>query len=313
MREFSLLSRADVFGENKSKIFTKRGVTSDTTDYGIITGADVIEDHKKYKGIRIGKYWIDGFQKIVTDDRDWWRNYEDLFTEVIRAGGWKNENAISDNCGIRLKMKYSSLEELQKNKGSVVKRCNDGIIEIEYGYYPQKVIDRDFQEYLEVLYKGDKLKKTGNIYSTYKPTRINGKIKENCENEEFEYNGKRYVRFDVKKNYYNTSYEAEKYMRNSKGELYDYVWVEVEPVKWLVDEKAKMLVTEKIILGGVPYKSGLKVDMTQEGYRNTIARRFINNFIEKELFSCELEKINQKELESDCEIKSNQERDDYER
>lgn len=117
----------------------------------------------------------------------------------------------------------------------------------------------------------------------------------------------------MKKNYYNTSYEAEKYMRNSKGELYDYVWVEVEPVKWLVDEKAKMLVTEKIILGGVPYKSGLKVDMTQEGYRNTIARRFINNFIEKELFSCELEKINQKELESDCEIKSNQERDDYER
>ena len=42
----------------------------------------------------------------------------------------------------------------------------------------------------------------------------------------------------------------------SNGETYrdgDKVWVEVAPVKWLVDEKARTMITEKLIFSGVQF------------------------------------------------------------
>ena len=312
MRKFSLLARRMVFGPNKSKIFKKRGVTSDTTDYGIVTGAEVIEGHKDFENIRIGKYWIDGFQSIHYDDRDWWVTYTDYTMEVIRVNGWRYENVTSDKCGIRLAMTYSSIDDLQKNKGSVVKRAEDGIIEIEYGYYPQKVVKEETKNQLEKLYSSKRLQKTKNSYTTYGENFNHGVRSFTYENEEYEYNGKRYVRFDLDKNSYN--YDTE-YVRNPDGSIRNYVWFEVQPVKWLVDEEHKLMVTDKIILGGVHYNINKKIELNEEEYENTVVRRFINNHLEKELFKCELEKVRLEEIEDEkvSQKQSDSREDDWER
>ena len=50
-----------------------------------------------------------------------------------------------------------------------------------------------------------------------------------------------------------SSFKGGKYQL-SNGESYrigDNVWVEVQPVKWLVDERAKVMITDKLIFSGV--------------------------------------------------------------
>ena len=53
----------------------------------------------------------------------------------------------------------------------------------------------------------------------------------------------------------NSDYDSD-YFTLSNGEQYrsgDNVWVEVQPVKWLVDEKSRMMITEKWIFAGVQF------------------------------------------------------------
>ena len=311
MRKFSLLPRWMVLGGNKSKIFKTRGVTSDTTDYGIVTGTEVIENRKGFENIRIGKYWIDGFQGLFIDDRDWWVTYSDVTMEVIGINGWRAEQMTSGDCGIRLAMTYSSIDDLQKNEGSIVKRAEDGILEIEYGYYPQKVVKGKTEIELEKLYISNSLNKTQNKYSTYKDGFIDGVRRNSYENEEYEYNGKRYVRFDLHKNNHNCDTE---YVKNPDGKFRDYVWFEVQPVKWLVDEEYKLMVTDKIILGGIHYNGNKEIELNEEGYKNTFVRRFVNNHLEKELFKCNLEKIRPEEIGNEkISQKRSDNREDFER
>ena len=42
-------------------------------------------------------------------------------------------------------------------------------------------------------------------------------------------------------------------------EMVDDVWVEVLPVKWLVDEKSRMMITEKLIFAGVQFNKERKL------------------------------------------------------
>ena len=68
--------------------------------------------------------------------------------------------------------------------------------------------------------------------------------------EEYEYNGKRYVRVQA-----NSYYDGNDFTLSNGGNYRDgdSVWVEVAPVKWLVDEKARTMITEKLIFSGVQF------------------------------------------------------------
>ena len=84
-----------------------------------------------------------------------------------------------------------------------------------------------------------------------------------------EYQGKKYVRVIA-----NTSYDG-KAINLSNGQSYrdkDPVWIEVSPVKWLVDEEHDIAITENIIFSGVQF------DKETEMYRylNTY---FINDLM----------------------------------
>ena len=73
---------------------------------------------------------------------------------------------------------------------------------------------------------------------------------------ECEYKEKKYVRLKA-----NTCYDG-KEVSFSTGEKYkdkDFVWVEVQPVKWLVDEKANIAISEKILFAGVQFNKKNKV------------------------------------------------------
>lgn len=131
------------------------------------------------------------------------------------------------------------------------RRASDGILEIEYGYYPQTAASADLQYRLSRTLGMGFLARTGNTYTTdSRPYDAYNQPFQALVHEECEYDGKRYIRVKANSDYGSNAFTL------SNGENYrngDFVWVEVEPVKWLVDEQEGIAISEKLIFAGVQF------------------------------------------------------------
>lgn len=156
--------------------------------------------------------------------------------------------------------------------------ANDGILEVEYGYYPQNAVSSLMQNTLETSYNNGILKSTGNTYT------VDSRRYDDYDNGflaktiyEYEYNGKRYVRVEA-----NSDFGGDKF-KLSNGMEYrdnDFVWVEVEPVKWLVDQDNDIILSEKLLFAGVQFnnKRNYKGD-----FLNMDIKQYMDRFFSKDL------------------------------
>ena len=241
MSDFTFLTEEQYFGDDKLDILEKRGTKAAITDFSILLGAYVsdyhIDNDSSLEG-RTGYYWT----KSDDGDNDAHVVYED--------GRRTNVNVFRRTGGARPALPFSSISSIPTN-GESGKRARDGVLEVEYGYYPQKAVSRDMQDRLERAYKSGTISKTRNSYTTdsRKYDAYNEKFLAK-QHEEYEYNGKRYVRVEANSDFKGGEFQL------SNGESYrdgDNVWVEVQPVKWLVDERAKVMITDKLIFSGVQF------------------------------------------------------------
>ena len=269
MSNFTFLTQEQCFGDNKLHILEKRGTKAAITDFSVLLGGGVfskyVENDSSLEG-RTGYYWTkseDGYNGVclVTD-----AGCRDYYNVYSRFGGG------------RPALPFSEVSSIPTN-GDSGKRARDGILEVEYGYYPQKAVSRNMQEILERAYKSGTISKTRNNYTTdsahydeydtsFQPQ----------THQEYEYNGKRYVR--VKANSYYDGYN----FTLSNGEDYrdgDDVWVEVLPVKWLVDEKSRMMITEKLIFSGVQFNE--ERNYHTRDFDRTDIKIFMDRYLSKEL------------------------------
>ena len=266
MSDFTFLTKEQCFGNDKLDILEKRGTKAVITDFAILLGGYVsdskhIDNDSSLDG-RTGYYWTksndgDKFVCVVTDDGS------DHHIHVNGRDG-----------GARLALLFSSISEIPTN-GESGCRAKDDILEVEYGYYPQKAVPKDMQEKLERAYKSGKMSKTRNSYTT-DSRRFNdfGKKFLEKQHEEYKYNGKRYVRVEANSDSVKITFTL------SNGEQYkdgDNVWVEVSPVKWLVDEKAKIMLTENLIFSGVQFNH------TKDYHTKDFDRTDIKTFMDKHL------------------------------
>ena len=239
MSDFTFLTEEQYFGDDKLDILEKRGTKAAITDFSILLGAYVsdyhIDNDSSLEG-RTGYYWT------KSDDGD-------NVARVVYVDGYGLNNYVDRrDGGARPALPFSSISSIPTN-GESGKRARDGVLEVEYGYYPQKAVSRDMQDRLERAYKSGTISKTRNSYTT--DSRKYNAYDEKFlakQHEEYEYNGKRYVRVEA-----NFDFEWGE-IQLSNGESYrdgDNVWVEVQPVKWLVDERAKVMITDKLIFSGV--------------------------------------------------------------
>ena len=241
MSDFTFLTEEQYFGDDKLDILGKRGTKAAITDFSILLGAYVsdyhIDNDSSLEG-RTGYYWT------KSDDGD-----DDA--RVVYDNGLRSYNhVITRNGGARPALPFSSISSIPTN-GESGKRAKDGVLEVEYGYYPQKAVSRDMQERLERAYRSGNISKTRNSYTTdsRRYNAYNEKFAPK-QHEEYEYNGKRYVRVEANSDFGSDTFTL------SNGENYrdgDNVWVEVSPVKWLVDERAKVMITDKLIFSGVQF------------------------------------------------------------
>ena len=241
MSDFTFLTEEQYFGDDKLDILERRGTKAAITDFSILLGAYVsdyhIDNDSSLEG-RTGYYWT----KSDDGDND---------ARVVDAYGDRGCNLVNKrNGGARPALPFSSISSIPTN-GERGKRARDGILEVEYGYYPQKAVAKDMQEKLERAYKSETILETGNSFTTdsRKPYAHDENFSAK-KHIEYEYNGKRYVRVEA-----NFDFEWGE-IQLSNGESYrdgDNVWVEVQPVKWLVDERAKVMITDKLIFSGVQF------------------------------------------------------------
>jgi len=166
-------------------------------------------------------------------------------------------------------------------------RLRNGVLQVEYGYYPQDVVSGDMQHQLERAYSSDRMRKTGNGYTTDSRTIYSDDYNKTFlaeRHEEYEYCGKKYVRITIKK-------DNKEKLYLSNGEVYgggDSVWVEVLPVKWLVDEDAMIMITEKIIFAGVQFNK--KETSHPADFEKTDIKIFMDEYFSKDLVQ-EIERV----------------------
>jgi hypothetical protein len=268
----TLLSEEQVFGNRKQlKVIRKYGTKTAITDLCVLTGSYIekntdnnIEEDNTLKG-RTGLVWT--------------RDYGCLGIVCLVRGngdGCYEGSCTRRDIAIRPVLQSSAIfSQISANRMKGYNECE----EVEYGEYPQYAADADMQEILESEYQRNTLRLTGRHY-TFDKTKCNDYSHsfQPVQYDEYDYNGKGYIR--VKANF------GDEYvirLKLSNGVEYkdgDYVWVEVSPVIWLIDDKTKTLISKRGLLSGIRLAA-----YTQSGYNfsKTEMKEYLDKYMLREL------------------------------
>ena len=160
--------------------------------------------------------------------------------------------------------------------GVTPRRAEDGVLEVEYGYYPQEAAPKEVQKLLgssafsvdpSSKYTRDSLKLTDE--SPFSPKSSNVLC----------YGDKKYILVNANYIREKNQYIMEDGMSHSHG---DKVLVEIAPVKWLVDEKANVMVTEKILFAGIPFDHDSSRRSLKK-FEDADIKKYLDNYFSKEL------------------------------
>ncbi len=259
MSNYTFPTQEQFFEDEMLEVIKKRGAKAAITDFSILLGGWVDRDSDDSLAGRTGYYWT------RSDDGD-------NDARAVSANGDRLSGDVGTrNGGARLALPFSSIDRIPTN--GVSGKDKDGVKYVEYGFYPQSAVTRGLQQELERQFTSGRLTKTGNGYTTdsRKYDEYGEKFKAQ-RHEEYEYKGKRYIRVKANSCFHGRNFKL------SNGESYrdgDQVWVEVEPIKWLVSERDKLMLTEKIIFAGVQFKH--KRDYHTEDFGKTDIKKFIDD------------------------------------
>ena len=242
--ELTLLSEGQIWGNDKEsqlEVMRKYGTKAAITDLCVLTGSYLcddtdynIDEDSSLKG-RTSMFWT------RSDDND-----DDVRTVARR--GVRNFISRYKRYGAVRPALQSSVIFSQISPNRV--RGYNGTEEVEYCEYPQYAVDSRMQNILESEYTRG-MNKTGRSYTFdsvkcddydtgFKPVTY----------EEYEYQGKKYIRVRA-----NSSFGGKKF-KLSNGIEYrdgDYVWVEVSPVKWLIDDRTGILISKIGLVSGIRF------------------------------------------------------------
>ncbi len=263
---FTLLENNQIFGDNQLEIIKKMGTKAALTDYAILTGAYVsdnytVDDDSTLKG-RTGGYWTktpyesEGYAaRLVT--RNGIRDFSDV--------GYRDE-------GARPALSYSSILEIppERSKGT----NKEGVEVIEYGYYPQDAVDASMQSFL-TNNEHSLVKRNFHYSADSKKDDAYGEDISLRENEVYEYNGKLYAK--VIANTFDEEFTLSNGVKYKRG---DVVWVEVSPIRWLHDKKNKVLLSERILFGGIPFNH---IGIYDGKFENTDLYKYMNEYFSREI------------------------------
>lgn len=245
-QNLTLLSEGQIWGnssENQLEVLRKYGTKVAISDLCVLTGSYLCED----TGYNVSDYSLNNLKGRTS--WFWTRSHDNVNdVRVVRKNGYGASKYGSERNGaVRPALQSSAIySQISPNK---VRGYND-TYEVEYGEYPQYAVDDRMQRILESeLNRG--LNKTGRNY-TFDSTKYS-----DCDTgfkgityDEYEYQGRKFVRVKANSDFDGGPFKLSNGIRYRDG---DFVWVEVSPVKWLVDDETGTLISKIGLVSGIRY------------------------------------------------------------
>ena len=243
-QDLTLLSEGQIWGnssESQLEVIRKYGTKAAITDLCVLTGGYLCRD---------ADCNIDE-DRSLTGRTSWFWTRSDDGDNDVRAvnmlGDRYNKCKFTRDGAVRPVLQSSIIfSQIYPNRV----RGYNGTEEVEYGEYPQNAADFRMQNILESEYNRG-MNKTGRSYTfdsvKYKDYDTGFKP---VTYDEYEYQGKKYIRIKANSDFSGNEFKL------SNGAVYiddDYVWVEVSPVKWLIDDRTGILISKKGLVSGIRF------------------------------------------------------------
>jgi len=146
---------------------------------------------------------------------------------------------------------------------------------VEYGEYPQMIVNEQVGTQLEEVYQSGSLPLTGKKYTfdSYNPNHYDPRFKK-TPYPEYELDGKRYIRVPARP--YDNDSRLSTGKRVEKGKPY---WVQVQPIEWLKDSSGTW-VSQKCLFAGIQFDTNLWYD---GDFSKTFMKKYLDIYFAKEM------------------------------
>ncbi len=274
INDFIFLTREQLFGDKQLEVLKKYGMRIVVSDFARLLGGGVsdiyyLSEDDELKD-RVGTYWSasyedknhNSFINVVYDDHS--NNWSVPYLRHLVA---------------RPVLMFPNIKSINLITEKLVEWANaskNGVIKVDYGEYPQMAVPKMYGKLLEREYQKQRLKATGKTYTTdsRKPDEYDEGFQA-MQHTEFEYSGMRCVRVIANLNCKTIAISNDVKVKNG-----DVVWVEVQPIRWLVDMKSKILVSMIGIFAGVRFNQRGNYD---GNFRNTEIKKFMDTYFSKDI------------------------------
>lgn len=257
MNDFTFITGEDVFGNDDQvlEIFKVAGTESPLTDYSIIIGAYYDPESK----LNYGSYWT---KSTASSDKNVIIVDEECYSATYSI-------SLRD---IGARVVYNLPENIEKELTKNLDTTTEHIFQVKYGYYPQSALNGLEQEKLDNMLKQGKLQLTNNYYTADSRKEFEyEEIFAPITFKEYKLEDKRLIKVVVNTGLYNGF--------KSKYKNGDSIWVNVEPVYWLLDTKKHQMISEKILFAGVQFADNSNFTKFEE----TRIYQFLNTCFAREL------------------------------
>ena len=212
-------------------------------------------------------------------------------TEVYHVSGSGRLFSL-DHINLRNRLAIRPVLSYETLPSDAIKN-EEGLLEVEYGEYPQNVVDASLEHELDWAFQSNKMVKTGKTYTTDSRIRYSERKFRPLKYVEYMYNGKRYIRIKEKYEKHNGDYIYSVMLSNHNTYFQSrYIWIEVSPIKWLVDDKLKILISKNALLGGLQFDSKKQYDGV---FENTEIYKFLNTYFAKDIISTKVQEEKEEE------------------
>ncbi len=263
MKEFTLLDEDQVFGSDRIDLISNMGEMCAITDFAILLGGYVSDDYVDYDNSLKGRT---GLYSLSSTDGNW--NIRTVTCKGNKGWAYAGDRA----CGIRPVLPFSTISDISPN----VVGIRNGFLEVEYGEYPQYVVSTSMESELEQAYLSGTISKTGKTYTTDSRTLYEKSSPfKAIEHEEYGYNGRRYIRA------YDRNINIQILSNGKEYKYGDNVWIEVSPIKWYVDNNARIMLSKNLIASGLRFCNNCIY--FNNDFKDTEMYHFLNTYFARDI------------------------------
>lgn len=276
-QDLTLLSEGQIWGNDKEsqlEVIRKYGTKAAITDLCVLTGSYLCE---------YTDYNIDEDSSLKGRTSWFWTRSDDNDNDVraVDKDGDRHRNFRYGRNGAVRPALQSSVIFSQISPNRV--RGYNGTEEVEYGEYPQYAADSRMQSILESEYNRG-MNKTGRSYTFDSDDDYDTGFNP-VTYEEYEYQGKKYIRIRANSDFNGNKFKLSNGVEYRDG---DYVWVEVSPVKWLIDDRTGILVSKIGLVSGIRFldrNHNYKGDFSRTEMKEYLDRYMIRDLTQTATFT----------------------------